>query len=100
ETKSSLEWISDPRCGPIGHRLLKRRISDGVQPELALQKDLVPFGVKVYTAFGETKTVADWAADPRCTISRGNLYNRIELGIPFEEALTAPPGMRAKPMFS
>mgnify|MGYP001576239828 FL=1 len=41
-------------------------------------------------AFGETKTVAEWARDPRCVVSAWCLYRRIKLGCVPEHALTLP----------
>ena len=40
------------------------------------------------TAFGETKTITEWAADKRCKIKRMSLYNRIKKGIDPEIAIT------------
>ncbi len=42
----------------------------------------------VLTAFGETKTVAQWSEDPRCPVSAGTLYARIETGWDDVSALT------------
>lgn len=44
--------------------------------------------VKLYaTAFGETKTLKEWSADPRCKISYEALWKRLDLGWDVEEAL-------------
>jgi len=45
----------------------------------------------ILTAWGETKSSADWAEDPRCSVSWSTLYQRIKYGWPHEEALTLPP---------
>lgn len=43
------------------------------------------------TAFGETKTMAEWARDPRCAVDYAALYLRIvRRGWDSERALTAP----------
>ncbi len=42
------------------------------------------------TAFGETKTVAEWTEDPRCSVNGKTLYVRIKNGITDETALKAP----------
>lgn len=43
---------------------------------------------KYITAFGETKTIAEWCRDSRCSISQAALYKRIKNGIPSEIAIT------------
>ncbi len=43
------------------------------------------------TAFGETKNIAQWAEDPRCTVAYQTLYQRLTtLQLPPEEAITRP----------
>lgn len=39
------------------------------------------------TAFGETKTLAEWVRDPRCLVGWGGLKKRLALGVPPEQAL-------------
>lgn len=47
------------------------------------------------TAFGETKTAAEWGRDPRCAVSGNTLAQRITKSKwPHLEAITAPPGRR------
>jgi hypothetical protein len=41
-------------------------------------------------AFGETKTVAQWAADPRCATPAANLYHRLKAGWSPEQAIATP----------
>lgn len=42
-------------------------------------------------AFGESKTIKDWLEDPRCSICRNTLMNRIHnLRWPSEEAISTP----------
>lgn len=43
------------------------------------------------TAFGETKPASLWLEDPRCTVSKFGLYNRLNNGLSPEEALTKSP---------
>ncbi len=46
---------------------------------------------RVFTAFGETKTLAAWAEDKRCRVSRGCLRNRVMiLSISAELAMSLP----------
>lgn len=47
-------------------------------------------GNRLLTAFGETKTVAEWTEDPRCTVARGALESRICRGWGHEEAISSP----------
>lgn len=42
------------------------------------------------TAFGETKILAEWEADPRATTSACNIRRRIKAGWSPEEAITVP----------
>lgn len=42
------------------------------------------------TAFGETKTVADWGRDPRCVVAPSVIYQRLRKGCLPESALTLP----------
>lgn len=43
------------------------------------------------TAFGETKSQAQWALDPRAAASRSAIADRIKKGWPPEQAITATP---------
>lgn len=42
------------------------------------------------TAFGETKTLSQWAADRRSTVSRGSIEKRIRRGMSPEMAISLP----------
>ncbi|MGW4086958.1 hypothetical protein ACWEGS_28400 [Streptomyces sp. NPDC004822] len=42
------------------------------------------------SAFGETKTAAEWARDKRCAVSKGVLERRLYAGWEAEEAITEP----------
>lgn len=42
------------------------------------------------SAWGETKSVAEWARDPRCTVKEASLRSRLRRGMPPEEAISAP----------
>ena len=48
------------------------------------------------TAFGETKTVADWADDWRCTVKYDTLHTRIKNGWSPQMAIIAPRRNRSK----
>lgn len=44
------------------------------------------------TAWGETKTIAQWVADPRCKARRGQMIReRINAGWSAEDAISKPP---------
>lgn len=46
-----------------------------------------------YTAFGESKSLAEWSQDDRCKVSRSILRKRVSKeGRALEEAMTTPPG--------
>lgn len=44
------------------------------------------------SAFGETKTIADWGDDQRFSVSAAALGMRLKRGVPPEQALTMPSG--------
>ncbi len=47
---------------------------------------------KQYTAFGESKGLAEWSQDDRCKVSRSLLRKRVtKEGTALEEAMTTPP---------
>lgn len=48
----------------------------------------------IVSAFGETKTVAEWSRDPRCPVGQTGLHARLQKGWPAEFAITAAPGSR------
>jgi len=50
----------------------------------------VPIRQSYVTAFGETRTLVEWAHDSRCKVGAETLMSRIKLGWCMERALTAP----------
>lgn len=48
------------------------------------------------TAFGETKTVTEWARDKRCSVSRCTIRRRIESGLDPESAIITPKNRKKK----
>jgi hypothetical protein len=50
---------------------------------------------KKYLAFGEEKSLKDWATDPRCRVEYATLRMRVNKGENLEEAMTRP--SRSKP---
>lgn len=56
----------------------------------------------VLGAFGEEKSIADWAEDSRCETNTVNLYKRIQEGWDHEEAISTPTSktFRPRPSFT
>jgi hypothetical protein len=50
------------------------------------------------TAFGESKSLADWADDPRCTIEKRTLHARLKDNWPAEDAIVTPKNGRYRKM--
>ena len=98
EIKTAKEWSRDPRC-QIGYVGLHRRLTEGVDPELAIttpsriqKKNVHPHSL---TAFGETKSLQEWITDPRCKVPLATIYWRINRqGWTHEECLTLAPRSR------
>ena len=90
ETKSLRGWTKDPR-GRAGHGVISRRLELGWTPEDAISTLPKAFDRSPWTAFGETKSQTEWARDPRCRVGLPGLRDRVEAGMPLEEALTLAP---------
>ena len=45
----------------------------------------------LHTAFGKTKTLRQWAEDPRCKVNLPTLKRRTRIGWAVERAMTTPP---------
>lgn len=90
-----LEWSKDSRC-IVKYGTLAHRIAQGWDPEQALTRP-VEHREKTYsrpkkliTAFGEAKSVAEWAGDPRTVVVPNVFLRRIQHGWSAESSLTAP----------
>jgi hypothetical protein len=113
ETKTVRDWIDDPRCGLTGtvhsrYGGLQTRLNMGWPPETAIS---APFNSgrqprkPVYgpknrwvTAWGETKTLAEWERDSRSQIGAVGLARRLDrLGWAPEVAITTPSRRRDSP---
>ena len=44
------------------------------------------------TAFGETKSIIEWASDPRCQVGRQGVFNRLKRGLSHQDAVSLPRG--------
>ncbi len=51
---------------------------------------------RIFTAYGETKCLADWATDARSKVTQQALNQRLKLGWDFERALTEPSALRRR----
>ncbi|MBX7132742.1 MAG: hypothetical protein K1X67_08715 [Fimbriimonadaceae bacterium] len=98
ETKILSEWFKDERCKASRYALLGR-IASGWDHELAITTpNLTDFvrqrttggTVHALSAFGETKTLADWSRDERCEVSATTIGVRLREGLSPEEAITNP----------
>ncbi len=49
-----------------------------------------PHSHRFASAFGETKTVAEWLDDPRCIVTKAALHQRLDAGMTAESAITTP----------
>ena len=92
ETKSVAEWAQDGRAA-LGEATIADRLRKGMAPEAAISEGRQPNGVGTpREAFGERKTLREWAEDPRCAVSHAVLSSRLSEGKGLEEALTTKPG--------
>lgn len=89
ETKSLSDWLLDTRTHPqLTWYCLYDRMELDWPPEEKLTRPPKSFK-RLVTAWGETKTVAEWLNDPRCQVKQCALYVRLGKGIPPEQALAA-----------
>lgn len=87
--KTLMEW-----CLELGrnYSTVQRRLNAGLTTEEAFdvrpRKKGKPSRKPNLVAFGEEKTVADWARDPRCAVTYQGLDARLRRGWELEKALT------------
>lgn len=107
ESKNISGWFEDKRNYCKTFENLYARVRRGHSIEEAMSKD---FGQNRYsktaetqrraapqiTAFGESKSLADWADDPRCTIEKRTLHARLKDNWPIEDAIVTPKNGRYK----
>jgi len=91
-TKTALDWANDERC-VVGHKTLVARLKSGIEHHEAITrpvKETQP-DLDTLTAFGVTKTVREWLADPRCVVGDDVLRSRVlRLGWSHEKSLSFP----------
>lgn len=75
-----------------GMRLTRRDDTDDFTPKNCCWTTATPRSRRTHlvTAFGETKPLADWVRDPRCTVTQAALTRRLQSGMPPEAAITDP----------
>ena len=88
ESKTVSQWAEDARCA-VGRATVYDRILKKWNPEKAITHPLKPRPLRYVSAFGETKTLAEWARDPRAKVSRRVICSRLTKGIDPEIAITA-----------
>jgi hypothetical protein len=94
ETKPIIDWQRDTRCS-VSRDILEKRLRRGWPAEDALTFPVgTTWSSASLTAFGETKKLPAWAADPRCVVPRLVLWRRIKEGWSVERALITPNGTK------
>ncbi len=88
ETKGLVEWERDARAG-AGRGTILKRLREGMGAEAAISTPATEFREDGLTAFGETKSTAEWAADPRCSVGPNQINSRLRAGMTPEEAVAA-----------
>lgn len=93
ETKLLMDWAKDARC-VVSFQALYKRVHGGMSVGEAMAKPMIRDIRKHHvwppvTAFGETKSVMDWANDVQCVVSEMTLRKRLNEGFEPEEAITA-----------
>lgn len=91
ERKTLAEWVEDPRC-VVGRSALDGRLQNDWEPEAALTTPASPgpTGRRPnlhITAFGETKPLVQWLQDPRCSVHRNTVIQRLKYGWDGERAI-------------
>jgi hypothetical protein len=84
------ECLLPPVTGEIVRRSAELLGSLTEQSSADLSQPTNPERFRFCEAFGETKTIAEWARDPRCIIGYKSLHYRIQRGWDVERALTIP----------
>jgi hypothetical protein len=94
-------FLDDMGERPIGTSLERRKNDEGyfkencfwaTPKEQAMNRSSTSF----LTAFGETKTLSDWAKDERCAVKKSSFWSRLKAGWDIEGAIVSPanPGRR------
>ncbi len=90
EEKSLFEWSKDRRS-VVSHLTLASRLEAGWQPERAITTPAVKSIrqlEKLVSAFGESKSLLDWATDSRAQVPSRTILWRLRRGWSAEDAIT------------
>jgi hypothetical protein len=96
--KTIRQWSEDPRCSISTNTLHTRLSVAGVDPEDAITRGA---GVRESTRYamdGESKTVKEWLADPRCLVNSSTLRTRLSRGWSVKQAMEAVAEEAAAPV--
>lgn len=94
------EWSRQREC-TVSLTTLLQRLRGGWSPEAAISAEpanrggLGKFRRRI-RAFGEVKSLTQWAADPRCAVVPAALRKRLNRGLSPEDAIAIPPWGRAQ----
>lgn len=90
-TKTLADWADDPKC-VVPYAVLWERLKDGATFEEALTKPARrKGGYRVVSAWGEEKSITEWAKDPRCPgVKLATLWKRVNDGWSTEAAISTP----------
>lgn len=95
ESKTLRAWARDNRSQCPVYGTLETRINSGWGLERALTTPPRTYKTTKSEAFGESKTLRQWAADSRCVVPYGTLYARVKArGWPLESAMTTLQNVR------
>jgi hypothetical protein len=89
ETKCVVEWAEDERC-IVSYEVLRARLKGGWEILPAMTTPQLLFRNKSVLAFGESKTLTEWASDSRCVVGIATLRLRVRNGVDPEQAITTP----------
>lgn len=87
------QWVADYEVTFITVQALHRRKQVPVEMPAYSRQRLAEYRRKSkkltskLLAFGETKSLRSWSADPRCSVSLSTLARRIAKGVPAEKAM-------------
>ena len=96
EERTVEAWAEDSRAAVYGELIL-RRLDAGMTPEQAIATPTAALerGPVKLLAFGERKTLRDWADDVRCAVSLDTLRGRLDADWNPERAIETPSGGKA-----
>ncbi len=97
EWKSIGAWARDPRCHISKQGLYLRVTMQGLSIKDALKMGSHENRRKRLTIEGQTKTIREWAADPRSRAKAGTIRYRVRVGWPDDLAVMSPPSAPSPP---